>query len=333
MEQEHQHRIDHHQALRHHGGEPVHQLLLRLRIAGLQHLHALRQMPHHRQRLDLLVGLALRGVADQVGLDPDLALAIVPRNRRRPLAELDVGDGEQRHRAPAQRRHAQLLEHLLVGAAGFSDHHADGDETVADVELGEARTDIADSRDAHGRGERFGGDVQARRKRLARDDAELGTVERGGGDDIGDGWQPPHLVGELGGDVRHRPAFRAGDDARNRALAVLVEEPVADIGNVGEVAADRLLELRLGDGAVLLRHVVDDQRGGMDLGDLGRNASTIDEDAADFRPPLQHADDFLRHRLGRAELRAGRQFDREQRTRRVLLRQESLRQELEAENR
>ena len=59
--------------------------------------------------------------------------------------------------------------------------------------------------------------------------------------------------------------FGTRDDQRERAQAVVVEEPVADVGNVLEVLADLELELALGDVAVALRRVVDDQRGAANL--------------------------------------------------------------------
>src|SRR6266508_3422062 len=53
----------------------------------------------------------------------------------------------------------------------------------------------------------------------------------------------------------------AGHDQRNRAQAVFVEEPEADVGNVFQFLADLEFELPLGNLAIGLRRVIDDQRG------------------------------------------------------------------------
>ena len=91
--------------------------------------------------------------------------------------------------------------------------------------------------------------------------AQFGPVERGFRDHVGDDRNPLHLGRQFAGDVADDVAVDAGHDQRDRAQAVFVEEPEADIGNVFEFVADLEFELALGDLAIGLRRVVDDQRG------------------------------------------------------------------------
>ena len=111
-EQQHQHRIDHHQAGGDRGGETFRQFVQAFGVAGRAHLHALRQALHDRQFVDLLGGVAERGGADEVGGDGGLALAVIAVDAGRALVELDVGDHRERHAAllaVLAERHAQLL--------------------------------------------------------------------------------------------------------------------------------------------------------------------------------------------------------------------------------
>ena len=85
--------------------------------------------------------------------------------------------------------------------------------------------------------------------------------------------------------------------------------------------------------AVGLRRVVDDQRGAAHLLGARRHAAAVDEDALDLGPLAQPRDDVLGDLLGVGELRARRQFHRQQRARGVLRRQEALRQQRDAPDR
>src|SRR5438552_535876 len=97
-----------------------------------------------------------------------------------------------------------------------------------------------------------------------------------------------------------------------RAQAVFVEEPVADIGDLLEFVADGSFELALGDAARALRRVIDDQRGAAYFQCSRRNAPAIDEHALDLGALAQPRDDVLGDLLGIGELRARRQFHRQQ---------------------
>ena len=61
-------------------------------------------------------------------------------------------------------------------------------------------------------------------------------------------------------------AVAARDHQLQLALAVVLQEPEADVGHAGEAAADLVAHLVLGELALLLRHQVDDQRGLAHLG-------------------------------------------------------------------
>ena len=134
-----------------------------------------------RQVVDLLDGVAERGVADEVGGDGRLAVAVVAVDAGRTLVELDVGD--------RPKRHAALLAVLAIGTRNCSsilqvaaravlELNADRHQPVAGVELGQRRTDVADGGDADGLRQAFGGDAEPRRQIGARLDAQLGPVER-----------------------------------------------------------------------------------------------------------------------------------------------------------
>ncbi len=278
-------------------------------------LDALRQALHDRQVVDQLGGVAQRGGADEVGRDGGLPFPVVTVDAGRALVELDVGDDRQRHAAALAalaERHPQLLQHLQVAARAVLELDADRHLAVAGVELGERRTDVADGGDADGLRQAFGGDAKPRRQFGPRPDPQLRPVERGFRDHVGDDRNPLHLGRKLVGDVADDVAVDAGHDQRNRAQAVFVEEPEPDVRNVFQLLADIELEQALGvlAVAVLLRRVVDDQRGAPHFLRARRHPAAIDEDALDLRALAQARDDFLGHLLGVGELRAWRQLHR-----------------------
>ena len=91
-EQQHQHRVHHHQAGGDRGGKTLRQFVEAFGIAGGADLDAFRQAFHHRQVVDFLGGIAERRRADEVGRHGGLALAVVAIDAGRALIELDVGD-------------------------------------------------------------------------------------------------------------------------------------------------------------------------------------------------------------------------------------------------
>ena len=305
-------------------------------VARRAHLHALRQALHDRKVVDLLGGVAEGGGADEVGGDGGLPFAVVAVDAGRALVELDVGDDRQRHAAAfaaLAERHPQLLQHLQVAARAVLELDADRHLAVAGVEFRQRRADVADGGDADGLRQALGGDAEPRRQLGARPDSQFGPVERGFRDHVGDDRNPLHLRRQFAGDVVDDVAVDAGHDQRNRAQAVFVEEPEADVRNVFQFLADLEFELALGDLAIALRRVIDDQRGAAHFLRSRRHPAAIDEDALDLGPLAQAGDDFLGDLLGIGELRARRQFHRQQRARGVLRRQEALRQQRDAPDR
>jgi hypothetical protein len=155
--------------------------------------------------------------------------------------------------------------------------------------------------------------TEAHRQVPAWVNSQLRAIERCAGRDIRHDREPAHLGGQFGSDIRYRRVVLAGDDEFDVSLSIIVDEPIADVRNVGEVAADRLFELLLRERSLRFRHVVDGQPGPADVDGAVRNSSAVDEDARHLGP-LPHAiDDDIGHRLGVGELRAGRQFDAEHR--------------------
>ena len=214
---------------------------------------ALRQALHHRQIVDQLGRVAERRGADEVGGDGGLPFAVVAVDAGRALVELDVGDDRQRHAAAfaaLAERHPQLLEHLQVAARAVLELDPDRHQPVAGVEFRQRRADVADGGDADGLRQALGRDAEPRGQIRARLDAKFGPVERGFRDHVGDDRNPLHLRRQFAGDVADDVAVDAGHDQRDRAQAVLVEEPEADVRDVVQLLADLELELALGDLAI-----------------------------------------------------------------------------------
>ena len=102
-------------------------------------------------------------------------------------------------------------------------------------------------------GEAIGGSLDAtdirsgNREITVRVDSQFRPIEGRTRKDIRDLGQTLHLRRKLECDIRHRRVIVPGDDDGDIALAVLVEEPITNIGNVRHIEADRVLKL-------LLRH-------------------------------------------------------------------------------
>ncbi len=107
--------------------------------------------------------IAERRLADEIGAEHDAARAVVAVDGGRALAELELGDGRQRHGGARGGRDLQLFDELAVLARLFVELHADRHLAVADVELGEVGADVADGGDAHGFGDGLGRDAELRR--------------------------------------------------------------------------------------------------------------------------------------------------------------------------
>src|SRR5206468_8900678 len=130
--------------------------------------------------------------------------AVVAVDAGRTLVELDVGNDRERYAAllaVLAERHAQLLQRLQIAARGIFELHADRHQAIADVEFGERRADIADGGDADGLRQAFGRDAEARGEIGARLDAQLGALQRGFRDHVGDGRNTLHLRRKFAGDV------------------------------------------------------------------------------------------------------------------------------------
>ena len=128
--------------------------------------------------------------------------------------------------------HPQLLEQWQVAAGGVFELDPDRHQPVAGVEFCERRADIADGGDAYRLRQALGGDAEPCCQIRPRLDTKFGPVERGLGNHIGDQRNSLHLGRQLAGDVGDDIAVGAGHHQRDRAQAVLVEEPESDVGYV-----------------------------------------------------------------------------------------------------
>ena len=111
----------------------------------------------------------------EIDADHGAALAVVAVDRARAAPERDVGDGGERDGVAGGVRDAQVLQALHVGARVLLDLHADRDQPVAGVELGEVGVDVADGGDA----DRLGDLARARRRGVAAA-SNFGTTRSSG---------------------------------------------------------------------------------------------------------------------------------------------------------
>ena len=119
--------------------------------------------------------LAERGVADQIGLDAGLPLAIVANDAGRPLRRSWMSARATSGTPPCRAGDGtrNLLEHLPVGARAFLEQDADRDGPIAGVELCQRRADIADGRDADRFRQALGRDAETHREVPARINAQF----------------------------------------------------------------------------------------------------------------------------------------------------------------
>src|SRR6185295_17045358 len=164
--------------------------------------------------------------------------------------------------------------------------------TVAGIEFRQRRTDVADGGDTDRLRQALGGDAEPRREFGARPVPQFRPVEGGFRNHVGDDRNPLHLRRQFAGDVVDDVAVDPGYDQRNRAQAVFVEEPEADVRNIFQFLTDLELELPLGDLAIGLRRVIDDQRGAADFLRSRRHPAAVDEDALHLGPLAQAGDDL-----------------------------------------
>ena len=183
--------------------------------------------------------------ADEIGADQDAPVAVVAVDGGRPLREFELRDGGERHGAAGCRRHHQVFEKLAVAARAVGQLDADRHLAVADVEFGEVGADVADGGDADGFGNRLGRNAKVGRDIRPWIDTQFRPVEFGGRDDVEKRWDALGLARQLGADAVDLCGVGAADDELQLALAVVLHEPVTDVGNAGEIAADLFLDFGL----------------------------------------------------------------------------------------
>ncbi len=272
-------------------------------------------------------------LADEVGAEHNAPRAVVAVDGGRPLTELEIGNRRERNGGARGRRDLELLQELPAFARLLVELHADRHLAVADVELGEVGANVADGGDTDGLGDRLRGHAELRGELGLRIDAQLGAVQLGRRDDVGDHRNAPRLARQVRADLVDGLAIATGDDELELALAVILHEPEADVGLGRECAADLLLDLPLAELALILRHQVEDEGCLAHLLAAPQEAAAVDKYALHVAALLYQAGDLVRQRPSSprsaipaaARGRAG--------CARVFLRQESVRQEVEAADR
>ena len=158
-EQQHEQQVDAQDADDHRLAEAGEQLHHELGFAGGDLVHAGRQiLAAPAARRALLQHVAERQ-AVEIGLDRDVAAAVVARDARRPGAQRDFGDAHQRHRSRLAR-HGQQPDALEVAARVVAQLHANRNLPAGEIQFREAVLDIARRRDARDGAERVGRDAE-----------------------------------------------------------------------------------------------------------------------------------------------------------------------------
>ena len=244
-EQQHQEPVDHHQASAHRRGERREHLAHDLDVAGLADLDPRRQVARGRQRPDRRDRGPERGVAAQIALDRHPPSAVVAVDGGRSVADREVRHHRERRRRAAARRYPQVLQEPDARPRRLVELDPDRDQPIAGVELGEVGVDVAERSDADSVGQRLGRNAEIGGDLRLRRNAQFRPVELRRRDRILDRRDRPHLAGDLVGGRVDDVHVGAGDDQLQVALAVVLEEPVADVRLIGEDRAYRELQVLL----------------------------------------------------------------------------------------
>ena len=309
-EQQHQQHVDHHQARAHRGGERSEHFAHDLDVAGLANFQAGRQMAGGRQSANLRDRFAERRVAPQIGFDRHAARAVVAADRGRPMAHREIRDDGERRRRARSGGNAQVLQHADARARGLVEFDADRHEAIAGVELGEIGVDVAERCDADGRGQRLGRNAEIGGDLALRRHAQLRTVELGRRDRILEDRDRAHLAGDLVRRVVDLVDVGPGDDQRKVALAVVLDEPVADVRRVREHRVDARLQFLLRRLALRLVDEIDHDGRLARLRAAAEQCAAEDQRRAHLGHGAQLFGDLARHPVGVVEPGARRQFDR-----------------------
>src|SRR6202044_1521684 len=174
-----------------------------------------------------------------------------------------------------------------------------------------------------GRDPKIGGDLRVRH------DAQFRPVELRRRDRVFDYGNRPHLARDLVGGVVDDGDVGARDDELQVALAVVLEEPEANVRLIGEKRANPQLHVLLRRFALRLVNEIDDDRR---LARLVVRASHELAAENERRANLGHGAQFVGDRAGDAigvfEPRSWRQLDRQQRAAVIVRRDEPGRQQL-----
>jgi hypothetical protein len=164
-------------------------------------------------------------------------------------------------------------------------------------------------------------------------DTKLWPVKRDVRGDVGNKRVGFHFVRKLAGNIANSQTVVAGHYQRNRPQPILIGKPIPNVWHCIELAANGQFQFALRGRTIGPRGIIDDQQGPADLARALRCPTAVDEHALYFRPFAQASGDTLRHFFCFGLLRAGRQFDRQKRSRGILRRQEAVGEKRDAPNR
>ena len=311
FEQQRQNRIHEQNARGEGDGEAGQHLLNELGVAGRHLTHAGGQVLDRGQAVDRRARRT-GGDAVQLGADRGDTRPILAGDGGRTGAELDIGDGAERNRGSARRRHAQVLQHGQILARICGQLQADRDLAVAEIVLGQVLIHVADGGDPHGLGD--GARRNAGQGRLVGTwrDQNFGSGDGGRVDDVGQAGDAAHLFLDLS----RRCVQGVGIIAEDReGVAGAVAGTAALLGDAGaDAGAGDLFQLvhhGAGEGLLAQFAVALGDHVGIDIG-LGHVLTAdggIDRDH--LGTGFQLLCDLPNHGVGLGQRRARRQFDLE----------------------
>ncbi len=148
-EQQHQHRIDHHQAGAHRLPKAAEDLGHDLGIAEFLDFNPRGRFCAEGTAFTDLERIAERRVADEVGAHQDPAAPVVTVDRGRPLAHAERRQPRRVAPLPASASALSVPRESTVGTRSLVELHPDRNLPIIELDACEIGADVADGRNAH----------------------------------------------------------------------------------------------------------------------------------------------------------------------------------------
>ena len=223
--------------------------------------HALRQVLEDRERVNLLLRLALHDVLREVGTYQNAAVLVVALDRRRAGPEGDFRNPFQWHASAASGLYRELRDRAQILTGRFRQLHADRNLPIGQGEFRSILLDLAHGRDTDRLAERGGGHAQFGSDVRARLDDQFGPVDVGIDPRSDQRVEPLHLFDQSGSGFFQQIGIRSGKHDRHVAArteaARLRLETDPRIGDFGQHRRQITLEFDRGLFPVLFQRNVE----------------------------------------------------------------------------